>query len=483
MRIRGMRYTVFLTAVISLSIFLYGSGCTRIESPIREDSGIPDPPGGVSREDLTIIPDKNEILDTEPLRIQAEGGRGEITWDSQPRFENSFLPECGSLVLFSPPDLSEDSYITIIARDQKNNTAETEILVMDEGPPPGPGDIMINEIAWAGTLKNWRDEYVELINKTGRTFYMNNWFIENMGGTGVSFYFSGKIESHGLFLIANYSEESESSSITSSIDCADSGLSIPNSCFGPFVLRNYSEVIFDTVGDGGMYSLGENSSELKASMSRYTFSNSCTWDPGSWYTETLSVNLLDETRGTPGAPNSDEVENPDVSGDSALAILTEYCIDARDEIGEDWAELFITRSGSIKNFILTDLDGTDRPITGGEDVQVEEGRYVLVVWENTDEDEYRHEGTRFYIPDTSPTGTKDELVILCNGVCLDALCYYSTGEVQFDDMDTIMATGWTGDPVYGKHASRRLVDGVLYMSELNAFSWDTSAPRTPGAIN
>jgi hypothetical protein len=478
-----MRLTALLTVTLTLSIFLYGSGCTRIESPIREDSDNPDSPDGVSRDELIIIPDKNEILDTEPLRIKAEGGTGEITWDTEPHFENAFLPESGSLVLFSPPDISEDSYFTIQASDQKNNTASTEIMIIDEGPPPEPGDIMINEIAWAGTLKNWRDEYVELINKTDRTFYMNNWFIENMAGSGISFYFSGKIEPGGFFLIANYSEESENSSISSSIDYADSGLSIPNDLFGPFVLNNYSEMVFDTVGDGGSYSIGENSAEAKASMSRYTYSNSTTWDPESWYTESFSVNLIDDTKGTPGAKNSDETGSGEVSGDSALAILTEYFIDARDEIGEDWAELLITRRGSIKDFILTDFDGTDLSITGGDDFQFEEGQYVLVVWDSMDEEPYYQEGNRFYIPDTNPTGTKDELAILSNDVCLDALCYYSTGDVQFDDVETIMGTGWTGDPIYGKHASRKLDDNGFYMGDRSALSWDTEAAPTPGASN
>jgi hypothetical protein len=482
-RINGMRLTVLFTAIITLSIFLHGSGCTRIESPVRYTEDDPDNPEGASPEELSIIPDKSEILDTEPLRIQARGGNGEITWSTQPQFEDSFLPATGDVVLFSPPDISSDAYLTIIAKDQKNKTARAEILVIDEGFPPETGDILINEIAWAGTLKNWRDEYIELINKTDRTFYLDFWSIENMAGSGISFYFSGKISPGGLFLITNYAEESEGTAISAPVDCADSGLSIPNSVFGPFILKNYNGKIYDTVGDGGTYQFGANSTEVKASMSRYTSSASTVWEPGSWYTETLSINLLDETMGTPGARNSDETDIAGTSGDSAGALITEYSIDAGDEIGEDWVELFIKKSGSIRDFILTDLDGTDLSITGGKEIEVEEDQYILVVWGSSDEEPYRNEGNRFYIPDTNPTGTKDELVILCNGNYLDGLCYHSTGDVQFDDMETILGIGWTGDPVFGKYAARKKDDNGLYMDALDAFAWDTAADPTPGAAN
>ena len=480
-----MRISILFIIIIVLSIFLNGSGCTKIDTPIRTDSYEPGSPDGESQEDLFIIPDKYEILDTEPTRIQAQGGTGDISWKTEPPFEDLFLPETGKLVLFSPPDVSGDTILTIVAYNDNNETAKTDILIIDEGMPPEPGDILINEIAWAGTLKTWRDEYIELINKTGRTFYLDNWSIENAGGTGISFFFSGKIGPGALFLISNYDQGSENTAISAPIDYADSSLSMPNSAFGPFVLKNYENIIFDTAGDGGAYIHGTNTSELKSSMSRYTYSTSIEWDAGSWYTESVSINLLDETCGTPGAASSDESGGSGTSDSDAQAIITEYSIDAGDEIGEDWVELYITKSGSIRNFLVTDLDGTDLPITGGEDIEVTEGQYILIIWEGTDEEPYSHEGERFYIPDTNPTGTKDELVLLCAGDFLDGLCYYSTEGIQFDekDKDIIIGYGWSGDPVYGKHASRKMDGTGYYLNDLQAASWDTGAAPTPGYMN
>lgn len=216
-----------------------------------------------------------------------------------------------------------------------------------------------------------------------------------------------------------------------------------------------------------------------SSMARFTFSTLTEWDAGSWYTESVSLNLHDETYGTLVAVNSDKTDNTGISEKDAQAIITEYYIDAKDEIGEDWIELYIIKSGSIQNFVVTDLDGTDLPITGGEDITVTEGQYILIIWGASDDEPYFHEGSKFYIPDTNPTGTKDELVLLCSGVFLDGLCYYSTDEIQFDDEEKIKGYGWSLDPIYGKHASKRTDEGGYYINALEAASWYTDALPTP----
>ena len=467
-----MRISIFFTAIIAFSFFLNGSGCTKIETPIRPEVG--------AVKDLTAVPEKHEILDTEPVRIEAYGGSGTITWCTDPAFENCFQPETGYLVVFTPPDLQADRVITIIASDENNSSVQIDISVIDEGPPPTPGDILINEIAWSGTLAGAYDEYVELINKTDRIFYLNSWKIENAAGTGKPFSFSGKIQPSSLFLIANYEQGIEKSSIISRVDYADSGLSLSNTAAGPFILINSKDVIFDTVGDGGEYGFGINSSDLKSSMSRYTSSTTADWNPDSWYTESLSTNLKDNTLGTPGAPNSDIPYTAHVSGDDAGAVITEYFIDVNEDLVEDWVELYITKSGNIRNFVVTDLDGdTDVSITNGENYHVNEGDYILVIWSTS----YFQDVNSLYIPDVNPTGTKDELVLICGTTFLDGLCYYSTDEVQFDDEDKIRSVGWEGDPIHSKHASKKMDAHGNYVNKMEAASWNTDADPTQGKIN
>jgi hypothetical protein len=474
-----MKLSLSISVILVLAALLYQTGCTRIETPVRKNSG------GTEAvfEEISLHPDNNEILDTQPVRIEAHGGYGTIKWTSEPYFKDIFHPATGNLVVFAPPDISQNTLIKIIATDENSSSASVEIMVIDEGDPPEPGDILLNEIAWSGTLKSAYDEYIELINNTGRDFYMNNWGVENAAGLGITLIFSGRIQGESCFLITNYQQESEKTAITSHVDFFDSSLSLPNSTFGPFLLKDQREIIFDTVGDGGKYPYGENTQDVKSSMSRYTTSSSIEWDPESWYTETVSVNFTDETRGTPGAPNSDDPGHHAPSEDEARAIITEYGVDANDETGEDWVELYITKGGSVRNFTVTDLDGTDLPITGGTDITLETGVHVLVIWTDDASQIDRPEDRLFYIQDNPPTGTKDELVVLCNGTFLDGLCYYSTKEVQFDDQESMRAFGWSGDPLHGKHASRKIDQEDNYRNSMEASSWDTEAEPTPGKKN
>jgi len=457
-----------------------GSGCTKIDSPVRE-GGSDESKDGDTTNPFEITAGKTEILDTEPLSLKAEGGSGNVVWSCEAGY-GSFQPDSGDEVLFIPSNSTEDRSAQVTAEDEGGKTASITLLIIDEGTPPQAGEIFLNEIAWAGTLASSYDEYIEIINRTGRTFYLNNWYIENGAGRGSPLAFSGRIEAYSVFLIANYNSESEKTAITCPAQCTAAALSLSNSSFGPFILTNTEGMVFDTAGDGMKPTRGLNTSETRASMSRYTNSDSMTWDESSWYTSGESINLSDGSFGSPGAANRD---TPFWSGpldDDALGIITEFSIDANDDLGEDWVELFITKSGSVKNIMITDLDGDDTSITNGGDVQVLEGDYILVIWKN----EYTvhfQQANRFYTPDSNPTGTKDQIVLMCRGSFIDGVCYFSddtVGDARFGgDMETMKAAGWVGDPVFGKHASRVSdIDGE-YLKELTADSWDTAAEPSP----
>jgi hypothetical protein len=464
-------YPLIFFIIILVSLFLFnGSGCTNIDNPVREEA----------LEKLSVSADKYEVLDTESVKLEAKGGIGLVKWVTVPAFKGVFSPETGPKVLFIPPDVTQETAVTIVSSDETGRSVQIIIYVQDEGPPPERGDILINEIAWAGTLTSAYDEYIELVNKSARPFYLSGWKIENAAGSGSPLSFSSRIEATSTFIIANYDEGSEKTALTVAIDYSDSALSIPNSSFEPFVLKNQTGEIFDKVGDGSSYMYGLTG-EIKSSLSRYTDSTTTEWDPGSWYTEGLSINLRDGTLGTPGAINSDIPYETGPSEDDALAVITEFFIDANNELIEDWIELYITKSGNIKNFIVTDLDGTDLPITEGADRYVAIGDYILVIWSTS----YMQDESQYYIPDSNPTGTKDELVLLCGDVFLDGLCYCS-GDIMFDDEDKIRGSGWTGDPVIftdQKHASKKLDGDGEYCNAMQAESWDTYAEPTPGLEN
>jgi hypothetical protein len=467
-----MKIPLLFILLIGFSFFLNGAGCTKIETPVRPESS--------GDQSISITPDGFEILDTEPLRLKSSGGEGTVSWSTEPPFEGCFQPAQGDLVLFTPPDVGEELFISIIASDSRGSSVRIEIRIIDEGPPPVPGDVLINEIAWPGTCTSVYDEYIEITNKTDRTFYLNNWKIENAAGAGNPLTFSGKLQPSSLFLIANYPESSEKSAITCRVDCTEAGLSLPNSQAGPYILKNHCGEIFDTVGDGGTYRHGKNDAVMRASMARFTSSIDREWNPESWYTEGTSVNLSDGTCGTPGAPNSDLSDTGSSGEQGANALITEFFIDVNDGSVEDWAELFIIHEGNLKNIVLTDLDGdSDSSITGGLDCVIAAGEYVQVIWSST----FSRDGNIFYIPDVNPTGTKDELVLLRGEEFLDGICYCSTVEAQFDDRDEMLDYGWTGEPIRSKYASRRMDENGSYLRSMQASDWDVETQPTPGAPN
>ena len=465
-----MRVSAVISAVFFLSAmgFLCGSGCTNIDNPVREEATA----------QLVITAGKTEVLDTEPVRLEALGGSGTIVWETEPQAFGSFSPDTGESVLYSPSDVDGTVAVTITARDDTGRSSTVQITVIDEGPPPVPGDILLNEIAWAGTLMSSYDEYIELKNSAERPIFLSYWKIENAAGSETPLVFSGRIQKNGTFLIANYPSESEKTAITCQIDFSDSAVSLSNTFFGPFILKDSDGVTFDTVGDGGDYT-DNLKGEKKPSLSRYTYAGTPGWDGDSWYTEGTSVNLSDGTFGTPGAENSDTPLYTGPLEDDALAIITEFGVNTDEEIGEDWAELLITRSGNLKNLVVTDLDGDDSSICGGEDVWEDVGTYILVLWS----DAPAIQGTTFYISDTDLPGTKDEIALMCGNTCIDGLCYSVDGELP-DDYEDLCGYGWEGDPIGSLSASRRTEDGGSgYMTAMTPASWDLSASPSPGQEN
>jgi hypothetical protein len=480
-----MGKTFPIPALLLFSPLLLGLGCNNFEIPLRENRENTQP-----ADELRIHIDRSLILDTEPLPLYAEGARGVVTWRADPALECRFEPGSGDRVLFFPPDLAGERVFRVIAEDEAKNSASVSITVVDEGQPPGPSDLLINEIAWAGTLTSAYDEYVELVNTTERPFYLHNWYIDNAAGKDIPILFSGRIEGQSCFVIANYGEGSEKSALECAVQFSDASISLSNSAFGPFALRNGEGALMDSVGDGGDHRLGINTPETRSSLSRYSWARSTRWTPEHWYTEGVSINLCDGTLGTPGAANSDVPFGGGSPVENAEAVLTEYAVDPDDDIGEDWAEVFIVKSGSMKNFVLTDLDGEDSPITRGVDMPVMKGEYYLVVWHTYEEGYdfetrgYLMEGNRIHIPDNPPTGTKDQIVLTCEGIFMDGLCYYTEGSDPFDNDESKMrGYGWEGEPILGKHAARALHGEGGYAPELSAACWDRTARSTPGAPN
>jgi len=122
------------------------------------------------------------------------------------------------------------------------------------------GDVVINEIAWAGTADNSNDEWVELYNNTNQSIDLSGWTILD---DGIPSYViaGGTISPHGYFLI----EDSEETISNITAD-AVIGLSLANAG-DSLVLKNAGGATIDSVNvSGGAWYFGDGDS--KATMER-----------------------------------------------------------------------------------------------------------------------------------------------------------------------------------------------------------------------
>lgn len=124
----------------------------------------------------------------------------------------------------------------------------------------GAGSVVINEVAWAGSLDNSNDEWIELYNPTSQSVDLSGWYVED-DYTDKYTIVSGAISSHGYFLI----EDNENAVASVTAD-AVIGLSLANSG-DSLILKNASGSVIDSVNvSGGAWYAGSNTT--KATMER-----------------------------------------------------------------------------------------------------------------------------------------------------------------------------------------------------------------------
>ena len=119
-------------------------------------------------------------------------------------------------------------------------------MIIDQTIEPAEGDILINEIGWAGSMYSAYDEYIELINKSDFDIYMYNYQIENAAGAKNTLTISGKITKHSVFLITNYPYNDDRTAINNVPDFVSPQLSLNNGINGPFIPVSYTHLTLPT---------------------------------------------------------------------------------------------------------------------------------------------------------------------------------------------------------------------------------------------
>jgi hypothetical protein len=232
--------------------------------------------------------------------------------------------------------------------------------------------VLINEIAWAGSLASAHDEWIELHNPSANVLRIDGWLLTD--DDDVRIVLQGQIAPYGYFIL----ERTDDTTIGDiAADMLYTG-ALNNSGEGLRLLDPAGGLIDSANLDGGAWPAGDSSS--RASMERVGGED----QSGNWRTFTgFGGNGQDAAggpiQGTPGRPNSIFFLTPTASVSSApsststdVPVMVEYGAVHINEIAwagtlasasDEWIELFNTTDSAVDldKWILTD----------GNDIRIE----------------------------------------------------------------------------------------------------------------
>ena len=161
------------------------------------------------------------------------------------------------------------------------------------------GDVVINEIAWAGSDDSSGDEWIELYNNSNETIELAGWEILDDGSSSYLIV-EGEIKPKGYFLI-----EDKETTVSTLQSNQVIGLSLANSG-DSLMLKNVDGIPIDIVNTDGLDWYAGNAN-LKATMEKIDPSNLID-DSANWASATFSngskSSAGSEILGTPGSVNS-----------------------------------------------------------------------------------------------------------------------------------------------------------------------------------
>lgn len=177
-------------------------------------------------------------------------------------------------------------------------------------------DVVISEVAWAGSADSSSDEWLELYNNTNQSIDLNNWSVEDDNGAQ-TYPLQGSIAAHSYFLVE--SRETATSipgDVIKSTSLSNSGDSL--------VLKDASQPIVDTVNStSGAWFAG--SATTHASMERIDLQADGD-QAGNWHTA-ASISTATSSNGghivgTPKAQNSSSSGNSSTTQSTSISTTT-----------------------------------------------------------------------------------------------------------------------------------------------------------------
>lgn len=252
--------------------------------------------------DITLANGADEIVLIDSADVEMD----RVEYDGGPNFPD---PTGASMALTDPSldnndgaSWEEETVITYGDGDYgtpgwENGTSPT--------PPPVPSlEVVINEVAWAGTAASANDEWIELYNNTAEELDLTGWTLAAADGTpGITL--DGSIPPHGFFLLERSHDDQTVSDIPA--DQTYTGVMENNPSAEVLELRDANGNLIDTAnGNGGPWPAGIASPDYY-SMERVDPTTPD--DDGNWVSnDGVHRNGLDADgdplNGTPKAANS-----------------------------------------------------------------------------------------------------------------------------------------------------------------------------------
>lgn len=155
------------------------------------------------------------------------------------------------------------------------------------------GPTLIGEVQWSGSSHSTADEWLELWNMSPNPVSLEGWRLVGASVNPVYFVDGQVIQPYSVFLIANYSNDSDKTLLTHPVDLATSTLALANDQLF-LQLYDATGTLQDSAGDGSK-PLAGMSSPTNTSMIRVLTSTTTNWQAA-----TTTFNVLGPDLGTPG---------------------------------------------------------------------------------------------------------------------------------------------------------------------------------------
>lgn len=118
-------------------------------------------------------------------------------------------------------------------------------------------EVVISEIAWAGSSTSTADEWIEFTNISDHDVDVSGWNLIGASTAPITFPAGSLIASHATFLIANYANTSTSSTLNSLAQVVTTMVSIPNDKL-TITLTTAAGSLVDSAGNGGASFAGKS---------------------------------------------------------------------------------------------------------------------------------------------------------------------------------------------------------------------------------